>query len=383
MPPPHRVAVVGAALSDGGRVDDRTPYDLHFQAVTRALRDAGLGKDDVDGLYSCGLGSLAPVEVAEYLGLRPGHFDSTQVGGASWEVMVGHAVAAIQAGMAEVIVLVYGSTTRADLKAGRRRANLSFGSRGPTQFAAPWGHTLIAQYAMSAKRHMHEFGTTIEQLAEVAVSTRFNAGLNPDAYYREPLTIDEVNASAMIADPLTKLHCCIRSDGGGAIVLTSAERATDCAKAPVWVLGTGEAISHTTMSEWEDFTESPCVRSGADAFRRAGITPADVDVCQLYDAFTYMVVATLEGLGFCPKGEGGPFVADGRLRVGGELPTNTDGGGLSGCHPGMRGMFLLVEAVRQLRGEADGRQVPGAEVACVNATGGWFTSTATVLLGTA
>jgi acetyl-CoA acetyltransferase len=369
-------------MSEIGRVDDRTPFELHYQATCRALADAGLTRDAVDGLYSCGLGSLAPVEVAEYLGLRPAHFDSTQVGGASWEVMVGHAVAALLAGMAETIVLVYGSTTRADLKAGRRRANLSFGSRGPTQFAAPWGHTLISQYAMSTRRHMHEFGTTIEQLAEVAVSARFNAGLNPDAYYRDPLTIDEVNASTMIADPLTKLHCCIRSDGGGAVVLTTAERAADCAKAPVWVLGTGEAISHTTMSEWDDFTESPCVRSGADAFRRAGIGPDDVDVCQLYDAFTYMVVATLEGLGFCPKGEGGPFVADGRLRVGGALPTNTDGGGLSACHPGMRGMFLLVEAVKQLRGEADGRQVDGAEIACVNATGGWFTSTATVLLAT-
>lgn len=377
-----RVAIVGAALSEVGRVDDMTPYALHHRATARALADAGLTRDDVDGLYSCGLGSLAPVEVAEYLGLRPDHFDSTQVGGASWEVMVGHAVAALQAGMARTIVCVYGSTTRADLKAGRRRANLSFGSRGPTQFAAPWGHSLISQYAMATMRHMHEFGTTIEQLAEVAVSTRHNAGLNPDAYYRDPLTIDEVNASPMIADPLTKLHCCIRSDGGGAIVLTTADRARDAAKAPVWVLGTGEAISHTTMSEWDDVTESPCVRSGATAFRRAGLTPADVDVCQLYDAFTYMVVATLEGLGFCPKGEGGPFVADGRLRVGGALPTNTDGGGLSACHPGMRGMFLLVEAVRQLRGEAGARQVERAEVACVNATGGWFTSAATVLLGT-
>jgi acetyl-CoA acetyltransferase len=382
VPGTNRVAIVGAALSDVGRVDDRSPFELHFQATQRALADAGLTKDDVDGLYSCGLGSLAPVEVGEYLGLRPNHVDSTQVGGASWEVMVGHAVAALQAGMASTIVLVYGSTTRADLKAGRRRANLSFGSRGPTQFAAPWGHTLISQYAMSTMRHMHEYGTTIEQLAEVAVSARHNAGLNPDAYYRDPLTVDEVNASPMIADPLTKLHCCIRSDGGGAVVLTTADRARNCAKAPVWVLGTGEAISHTTMSEWDDFTESPCVRSGADAFGRAGIGPEDVDVCQLYDAFTYMVVATLEGLGFCPKGEGGAFVEDGRLRVGGALPTNTDGGGLSACHPGMRGMFLLVEAVKQLRGEADARQVEGAEVACVNATGGWFTATSTVLLGT-
>jgi acetyl-CoA acetyltransferase len=351
---PHRVAIVGAALSDVGRVDDRTPFQLHYQATSRALADAGLTRVDVDGLYSCGLGSLAPVEVAEYLGLRPAHFDSTQVGGASWEVMVGHAVAALQAGMAETIVLVYGSTTRADLKAGRRRANLSFGSRGPTQFATPWGHTLISQYAMATRRHMHEFGTTIEQLAEVAVSTRFNAGLNPDAYYRDPLTVDEVNASTMIADPLTKLHCCIRSDGGGAVVLTTAERAADCAKAPVWVLGTGEAISHTTMSEWDDFTESPCVRSGVDAFRRAGIGPEDVDVCQVYDAFTYMVVATLEGLGFCPKGEGGAFVADGRLRVGGVLPTNTDGGGLSACHPGTRTCVRYTTDVSGFRRKFEG-----------------------------
>jgi acetyl-CoA acetyltransferase len=185
----------------------------------------------------------------------------------------------------------------------------------------------------------------------------------------------------MIADPFTKLHCCIRSDGGGAIVMTSADRARDCARQPVWVLGTGEAVSHTTMSEWDDLTESPCVRSGAQAFARAGLTPADVDVCELYDAFTGMVLLTLEGLGFCPKGEGGEFVADGRLRVGGALPTNTDGGGLSHCHPGMRGMFLLVEAVRQLRGECGARQVPDAHVACVNGTGGWFTSASTVLLG--
>jgi acetyl-CoA acetyltransferase len=185
----------------------------------------------------------------------------------------------------------------------------------------------------------------------------------------------------MIADPLTKLHCCIRSDGGGAVVLVGEDRARDCAKAPVWVLGTGEAVSHITMSEWDDFTESPCVRSGKLAFERAGLTPDDVDVCQLYDAFTSMLLITLEGLGFCKKGEGGQFVEDGKLRVGGALPTNTDGGGLSHCHPGMRGMFLLVEAARQLRGEAGDRQVPGAEICCVNGTGGWFSSASTVLLG--
>ena len=377
-----RVAIVGAALSDCGRVDTKSAFELHHQAASRAIADAGLTKADIDGVGSTGMGLIAPVEIAEYLGLRPTWIDGTGVGGAAWVVMAEHAVEAIRAGHADVIVLVYGSTTRADLKAGRRTANLNFGARGPAQFDAPYGHALIAKYAMATRRHMYEYGTTIEQLAEIAVSTRYNAGLNPDAYYRDPITIEDVQSSAMIADPLTKLHCCIRSDGGGAIVLTSEERARDLPRPPVYVLGSGETSSHTTMSEWEDFTQSPAVRSGKLAFERAGLTPADVDICQIYDAFTSMVLMSLEGLGFCGRGEGGAFVEDGKLRVGGALPTNTDGGGLSCCHPGMRGMFLMVEAVTQLRGEAGDRQVPEAKIACVNGTGGWFSSTATLLLGT-
>jgi acetyl-CoA acetyltransferase len=379
----RRVAIVGAALSDCGRVDDKTAFELHQQATARALADAGLTKDDIDGFMSSGLGTLAPIEVGEFMGIRPNWVDSTSVGGSTWEFMLEHAYAAITAGLVDVVALAYGSTARADLKKRLRSANLSFGTRGPAQFDAPFGHTLIAKYAMVARRHMHEFGTTIEELAEIAVSTRYNASLNPDAYRTDPITIDDVLGSRMIADPLTKLHCCLRSDGGGAVILASEERARDCAKSPVWVLGTGEAVSHTTMSEWEDFTESPCVRSGEQAFRRAGLTPDNVDVCELYDAFTPMVLLTVEGLGFCKKGEGGPFVADGKLRVGGALPTNTDGGGLSACHPGMRGIFLLVEATRQLRGECGPRQVPDAEIACVNGTGGWFSSASTVILGTA
>jgi len=377
----RRVAIVGASLSDCGRVDDKDVFELHYQGATRALADAGLTKDDVDGYMSCGTGTLAPVEVTEYLGLRPTWADSTQVGGSSWEFMAEHAMAAIAEGLAEVVVLSYGSTTRADLKRRLRGANLAFSSRGPSQFDAPWGHTLIAKYAMVARRHMHEFGTTIEQLAEIAVSARHNAALNPLAYYRDPITIDDVLNERMVADPFTKLHCCIRSDGGGAVVLTSEERARDCARKPVWVLGTGEALSHVTMSEWDDFTSSPCEASGKLAFGRAGVTPADIDVCQLYDAFTSMVLLTLEGLGFCKKGDGGSFVEGGTLRVGGALPTNTDGGGLSSCHPGMRGMFLLVEATKQLRGECGERQVPGARLACVNGTGGWFSSASTIILG--
>ena len=375
------IAIVGAALSDIGRVDTKTVYELHYQAASRAVADAGLTKADIDGMASCGTGLLPPVEVAEYIGLRPDWVDGTSVGGSSWEFMLEHASAAIRNGHAETVLIVYGSTTRADLKRGRRSANLSFGARGPVQFEVPFGHTLISKYAMATRRHMYEFGTTIEQLAEIAVSTRDNASRNPAAYYREPITIGDVQSSRMMADPLTKLHCCIRSDGGGAVVVTSRERALDCAKQPVWVLGTGEATSHTTMSEWDDFTESPAVRSGRQAFERAGVTPDDIDVCQIYDAFTAMVLFSLEALGFCKRGEGGPFVADGKLRLGGELPTNTDGGGLSHCHPGMRGMFLLVEAVRQLRGEAHGRQVENAQLCCVNGTGGWFSTASTAILG--
>ncbi|MEJ8657973.1 MULTISPECIES: thiolase C-terminal domain-containing protein [Streptomyces] len=383
---PRKVAVVGISLSDCGRVDGPTPYALHAQAARRALADSGLGRDMVDGFASAGLGTLAPAEVAEYLGLRPRWVDSTSVGGATWEVMAAHAADAIAAGHANAVLLVYGSTARADIRAGRRTSNLSFGARGPLQFEAPYGHTLIAKYAMAARRHMHEYGTTLEQLAEVAVQARANAAHNPDAMFREPITVDDVLAGPVIADPFTKLHCCIRSDGGCAVLLAAEEYVPDTAKAPVWVLGAGEHVSHTTMSEWEDFTVSPAAVSGRLAFERAGVRPADIDVAEIYDAFTYMTLVTLEDLGFCAKGEGGAFVEKGRLRLDGELPVNTDGGGLSACHPGMRGLFLLVEAVRQLRGEAGGHQVrrpDGSlpELAVASGTGGWFCSAGTVVLG--
>lgn len=378
----RRVAIVGVALSDTGRVDTKTPWELHGQAVRRAVADAGLTKADIDGVASNGLGTLQPIEVAEYLGLRPTWVDSTGVGGATWEVMAGHAADAIAAGHADVVVLVYGSTARADLKKRLRTANLSFGTRGPVQFEVPYGHTLIGKYAMAARRHMHTYGTTIEQLAEVAVSARYNAQFNPDAYYREPITVDDVLASEMIADPFTRLQCCIRSDGGCAVVLAAEDRVPDTAKPPVWVLGHAQHVSHTTMSEWPDFTVSPAAVTGPTAFARAGVTPADIDVCTIYDAFTYMALVTLEDLGFCAKGEGGALAESGALRLGGSLPTNPDGGGLSACHPGMRGLFLLVEATRQLRHEyPPERQVPDAELACVSGTGGWFCSNGTLILG--
>ncbi|WP_351226947.1 acetyl-CoA acetyltransferase [Streptomyces sp. NPDC002133] len=383
---PRKVAVVGISLSDCGRVDGPTPYALHAQAARRALADSGLERSVIDGLASAGLGTLAPVEVAEYLGLRPRWVDSTAVGGATWEVMAAHAADAIAAGHANAVLLVYGSTARADIRAGRRTSNLSFGGRGPLQFEVPYGHTLIAKYAMAARRHMHEYGTTLEQLAEVAVQARANASHNPDAMFREPITVDDVLGGPMIADPFTKLHCCIRSDGGCAVLLAAEEYVPDTARPPVWILGTGEHVSHTTMSEWADFTVSPAAVSGRLAFERAGVRPQDIDIAEIYDAFTYMTLVTLEDLGFCAKGEGGAFVEKGRLRLDGELPVNTDGGGLSACHPGMRGLFLLVEAVRQLRGEAGGHQVRRTdgslpELAVASGTGGWFCSAGTVVLG--
>ncbi|EMF51045.1 hypothetical protein [Streptomyces bottropensis] len=381
------MAIVGAALSDCGRVDDATPYALHAQAARRALADAGLERTAIDGLASAGLGTLAPVEVAEYLGLRPTWVDSTSVGGSTWEVMAAHAADAIVAGHADVVLLVYGSTARADIKAGRRTGNLSFGARGPLQFEVPYGHTLISKYAMAARRHMHEYGTTLEQLASVAVQARTNAAANPEAMFRTPITVDDVLSSTPIADPFTKLHCCIRSDGGAAVLLAAEEYVRDCRPAtPVWVLGTGEYASHTTMSEWPDFTVSPAAVSGRLAFERAGVRPAEIDFAEIYDAFTYMTLVTLEDLGFCAKGEGGAFVEKGRLTLTGDLPVNTDGGGLSAQHPGMRGLFLLVEAVRQLRGEAGAHQIPTSDgapprLAVASGTGGWFCSSGTVVLG--
>lgn len=367
-------------------MDGPTPYALHAQAARRALADSGLDRSVIDGFASAGLGILAPVEVAEYLGLRPTWVDSTSVGGSTWEVMAAHAADAIAAGHANAVLLVYGSTARADIKARRRTSNLSFGARGPLQFEVPYGHTLVSKYAMAARRHMHEYGTTLEQLAEVAVQARANAATNPDAMFRDPITVDDVLSSGMIADPFTKLNCCIRSDGGCAVLLAAEDYVPDTAKEPVWILGSGTAVSHTTMSEWEDFTVSPAAVSGRQAFARAGLTPADVDLAEIYDAFTYMTLVTLEDLGFCAKGEGGAFVEKGRLLRDGDFPVNTDGGGLSACHPGMRGLFLLVEAVRQLRGEAGEGQVRKRggtlpQVAIASGTGGWFCSSGTIILG--
>jgi acetyl-CoA acetyltransferase len=376
----NRVAIVGAGLADCGRVPDKTAAALMAQGARNAIADAGLTKDDVEGLGAHGP-LLAPIEVGEYLGLRPTWVDSTNVGGSSWEVMAQHAAAAISAGEIDVALLTYGSTARSDVKRQLRGSMAAVNTGGALQFETPYGPTLIAKYAMAARRHMIEYGTTVDQLAEVAVAAHEWAVTNDNAFERERITIDDVAAAPMIADPFTTKHVCLRTDGGGAVVLASERVARDCAKEPIWIMGAANAASHVSMSEWHDFTTSAAAVSGPKAFAAAGITPADVDVCQLYDSFTSTVLLTVEDLGFCAKGEGGPFIASGALRPGGALPTNTDGGGLASCHPGMRGMFLLVEAVRQLRGECGDRQVPDARLSCVHAMGGFFSHSATMILG--
>ncbi|ODQ84864.1 acetyl-CoA acetyltransferase [Mycolicibacterium holsaticum] len=376
----NRVAIVGAALSDCGRVPDKTATALMAQAARRAVDDAGLTKDDIEGFGGHGT-LLPPVEVSEYLGLRPVWVDATNVGGSSWEVMAGHAASAIAAGEVDVVLLTYGSTARSDVKRRVRASAAALSTGGAMQFEAPYGATLIAKYAMAARRHMIEYGTTVAQLGEVAVAAHEWAAMNENAFERDRITAADVASAPMLADPFTAKHVCLRTDGGGAVVLASERVAKNCAKEPVWILGAADAASHVSMSEWADFTTSAAAQSGPRAFAQAGVAPADIDVCQLYDSFTSTVLLSVEDLGFCAKGEGGPFIGSGALRPGGALPTNTDGGGLASCHPGMRGMFLMVEAVRQLRGECGERQVDGARLACVHAMGGFFTHSATMILG--
>jgi acetyl-CoA acetyltransferase len=376
------IAIVGAAESAFGKVPDRTELDLHGEAATLALAEAGIAKDDVDGLFSLTQDYLRcpSTTVAEYLGIRPRYEDSTSTGGSSFEVMLEHAFAALEARRIDVALITYGST---QLSSAGRRLGVAYApiSHIAQQYEEPHGLNIAASYALAAKRHMHEFGTTSEQLAEIAVTMRRHAGLNPLARYRDPITVDDVLASRMIADPLHKLDCCVVSDGGGALVLTRADRAREGSQPPVWVLGSAHASSHLHIADMPDLTTTVAADTGRRAFAEAGIAPSDVDLLMAYDSFTITALLALEDLGFCAKGEGGPFVADGSIALGGVLPTNPDGGALSCNHPGMRGIFLLIEAVRQLRHQGGPRQVADAEIAVAHGVGGWLSSHGTVVLG--
>ena len=379
-------AIVGVAdaVDPSGQLQG-TVRGLEAAMIKAALDDAGLTLADVDGVCTNNSPGWAPsMELAEYLGIQPRWTDSTQTGGSSFEIHVQHAAAAIALGQCDVAVVVYAATPRSDHKRGQGgyRSRAMLGQTPTAEWELPYGMRMpMGAYALAASRHMAQYGTTSEQLAQIAVSTRQWASMNPRARLREPITIADVLASPMEATPLHKLDCCLVTDGAGAVVLTSAERARDLAKPPVYVLGAGTQHTHSMISQMPDLTVTGGAVSGRDAFAMAGIGPADVDVAQLYDSFTITVLLALEDLGFCPKGEGGRFVADGPLGPGGSLPANTTGGGLAYTHPGQFGIFLLVEAARQLRGECGDRQVPGAEVALAHGSGGVLSAISTIVLG--
>jgi len=371
------VAIVGAAESDLGAVAAlMSPIDLMAQGVHRALADAGLSLKDVDGVFSATSQARTSVmSLVEYLGLPNVYVDSTIVGGSSFEIHVAHAHAALEAGLCTVAVIAYGSTQRT---IGRRASS----AREFNPYETPFRPFLPATaYAMAANRHMHEFGTTREQMAEVAVAARDWALLNPVAWEKKPLTIADVLNARPISDPFTVRDICLVTDGGGAIVMTTAERAKGMKQKPVYVLGCGQSITHASITSMPDLTRTGAIESGAQAYRAAGMQPSDIDVLALYDAFTINTILFLEDLGFCPKGEGGRFVEGGRIGPKGDLAVNTNGGGLSYCHPGMYGLFLLIEAVRQLRGECGERQVSEADAAIVHGNGGVLSAQATVILG--
>jgi acetyl-CoA C-acetyltransferase len=361
-------AVIAGAYEHPTRwAPDKTRLQIQAESARGALEDAGLTIRDVDGLFTAGLGHLGVISLAEHLNLNPRHHDSTQIGGSSFVAHVLHAAAAISAGLCEVALISYGSTASSD-RFAVGTGGLA-GGDAPDQFEVPYGPTVMNSYALVAERHMYEFGTTAEQLAAIAVTTRRHAGLNPAAKFRDPITVEDVLASRIVSSPLHLLDCCIITDGGGAVVVTRAERARDLRKRPIRILGGSEALCHTSMGR-RDLTDMAASQSGPRAMAMAGVAHGDVDLCMIYDSFTITVLATLESLGFCRKGEGGAFVENGRIGLGGDLPVNTDGGGLSSNHPGMRGIFLVIEAVKQLRVECGPRQVPGCEVALCHGTGG-------------
>ncbi|MBX3656613.1 thiolase [Hydrogenophaga laconesensis] len=371
-------AIVGASLGGVPMAPGRSALEILGEAVHGALADAGLKLSDVDGLFT---GSsyhfLAGLSVAEYLGIHPKFCEATMVGGSSY---VGHlltAAMALHTGQCEVALICYGSNQ------GSGFGKLKSMAETPLYEAPYEPRYPISSYALAAARHMHQYGTTREDLAHIAVAARQWAQLNPLAHARDPLSIEQVLASRLVSDPLSVLDCCLVTDGGGALVLVRSERAKDFPKPPVYVLGAAAATWHRQIGCMPDLTVTAAAESGPRAFAMAGLAPKDVDVLELYDAFTINTLLFLEDLGFCAKGEGGAFVRNGRIAPGGALPVNTNGGGLSCCHPGMYGMFLLIEAMQQLRAEAGDRQVPNAEIALCHGNGGVLSSQVTALLGTA
>jgi len=370
------VCIVGADESDEiGTLPGKSQLSLHLEATHNAIRDAGLKVSDIDGVFTAGQHS--PATIAEALGVMPRYVDGTTVGGCSFIIMVGHAMVALHHGLCDVAVVSHGESGRSGVGVTPRRDTAI-----PGQYEAPYGFGGAPTYfGLITTRHMHEHGTTLEQWAQVAVSTRKWAALNPKAKNREPITVKDVLASRPVVWPFNVLNICLVTDAGGAVVLTRADRARDCAKKPVYVRGAGEGAEHVSLTQMRDLTFSEATRrSGEKAFAMAGVGPRDFDHVMLYDAFTSGPPLMLEALGLAKRGEGVHLFEEGRSTPGGTLPINTNGGGLSYTHSGMYGIFPIIESVRQLRGECGPRQVPGARLSLVNGMGGMLSAAATLVL---
>lgn len=374
--PRGATAIVGAATFGVGEAPGYTPNDLAALAALSALKQAHIPLSDVDGLFVCTSNdALSGLGVSEYLGVRPGFTDNNRTGGSAFMSHVVAAALALDAGYCDVALVVHGSNQRTG-------AGKVVSMRQASPYETPYRPmNPLSSYALAASRHMHQFGTTREQLAAVAVSARQWANLNPEAFARGPLTVDDVLSSRMVSTPLTARDCCLITDGAAAVVLVRADRAKDHAERPAYVLGGAAATWHADIASMPDLTVTAAQESGRRAYAMAGVGPKEVDVVQLYDAFTINTLLFLEDLGFCAKGEAGAFVASGAIAPGGRLPVNTNGGGLSYAHPGMYGLLAMVEAVSQLRGEAGDRQIPGAEIALAHGNGGTLSSQATLILG--
>jgi acetyl-CoA acetyltransferase len=377
-------AIAGVATFGCGETPGFTDMELLARAARAAVADAGLKMSDIDGFCSASASAaMWTLPAIEYLGLNPRYIDGTMIGGSSFIAHLLPAMQAIRSGQCSAVLVCYGSAQRS-AAFGRREIVAARRFLDPQPYEHPYEPMLpVSAYALAASRHMHEFGTTREQLADVAVAARAWARLNPEAFMRDPLTREDVLASRMVSDPLSVRDCCLVTDGAGAFVLVSAERAKTLPRKPVYVLGNATAVWNRQISSMHDLTVTAAKQSGKEAFAMAGMAPKDIAVVELYDAFTINTLLFLEDLGFCPKGEAGRFVQDGAIAPGGKLAVNTNGGGLSCVHPGMYGIFALIEAVRQLRGDCGERQVQNAHTAIAHGNGGMLSSQATAILGTA
>jgi acetyl-CoA acetyltransferase len=369
------ICIVGVGESDDiGSTPHRSGLALQAQASRHALADAGLNNSDIDGLLTQTGGRMAPITFAEYFGLQPRFVEGTFIGGASNVAHLDIAAAVIRAGICETVLVNYGTTPR-------QGEYVSLAPEYPDDFERPFGICFpVGLYALCAQRHMYQYGTRREQFAKLVTESRRWAARNPRATRREAVTIEDVINSPPVVSPIHRLDACLVSDAGGAFIVTSGTRARDLRSKPIEVLGVGHAFTHRSIALKEDVTTSGAVESSRRAFRRAKVDLSEIDVFEIYDAFSSQLLIMLEDIGLCPKGEGGSFVESTDFGPGGKVPLNTSGGGLSYLHPGMFGMFLVIEAVRQLRGECGECQVPSARTALVQGNGGVFFSEVTAIL---